>query len=156
VDLLVSTLVLKLVIYILNSLRRKKKYIDKKWKIQVLLTIPSIRAMQLIAKSVKEIPDVIRKLCQTPPSEQLETINTYFIPAASFNHPFCRTGAFEDGPFGLNSRWLIINIYKWYKIMSPRVELEVNSVGASQTTSIPPLLPSPSQHSWIFLTCLRM
>jgi hypothetical protein len=56
-------------------------------------------------------------LCQT------EAINAYFTPNASFTHPFCRTGSFEG------SRNVIHAIYKWYKLLSPKIELKVNSVG---------------------------
>ncbi|KAI9719759.1 MAG: hypothetical protein M1812_003247 [Candelaria pacifica] len=69
-----------------------------------------------------EIPSIIHNLTQTPPSVQRQTIETYFTPDASFLHPFCRTGSF----FG--SRWLIWMIYRWYKIMSPHIELTVTSV----------------------------
>ncbi|KAG7004738.1 hypothetical protein G7Y79_00023g053220 [Physcia stellaris] len=36
--------------------------------------------------------------------------------------PFCRTGSFNG------SRWLIWNIYRWYKIMSPRIEMNIESI----------------------------
>ncbi|KAF2477971.1 uncharacterized protein BDR25DRAFT_179543, partial [Lindgomyces ingoldianus] len=71
---------------------------------------------------VKEILGVIHLLTQSPPSEQREAIQTYFIPNASFTHPFCRTGSWE------NSRILVEAIYRWYKIMSPRIDLAVHSV----------------------------
>ncbi|KAH3944049.1 hypothetical protein HBH98_150890 [Parastagonospora nodorum] len=71
---------------------------------------------------VKEIPGIIHLLTQSPPSIQYETIETYFTPTASFTHPFCRTGSHD------NSRWLIAAIYRWYKIMSPRIDVSVQSV----------------------------
>ncbi|KAI9851609.1 MAG: hypothetical protein M1838_003203 [Thelocarpon superellum] len=71
---------------------------------------------------VEEIGHVIRSLTQTPPHIQRYTINRYFTPNASFTHPFCRTGSFE------NSRWVIGMIYRWYKIMSPHIDLDVTSV----------------------------
>ncbi|KAI9674196.1 MAG: hypothetical protein M1817_002014 [Caeruleum heppii] len=70
----------------------------------------------------REVPLVIQALTQSPPHIQRQTINTYFTPDASFTHPFCRTGSFAD------SRWLIWMIYRWYKIMSPRIDLTVHSV----------------------------
>jgi len=70
-----------------------------------------------------EIPQVIHLLTQSPPSTQRATLEKYFTPNASFTHPFCRTGSFEG------SRWLIWCIYRWYKIMSPRIEMSVDSVG---------------------------
>ncbi|KAL9614005.1 MAG: hypothetical protein Q9167_001485 [Letrouitia subvulpina] len=71
---------------------------------------------------VQEIPRVIHLLTQSPPSLQRATLEKYFTPSASFTHPFCRTGSFEG------SRWLIWCIYRWYKIMSPRIELKVDGV----------------------------
>jgi len=72
---------------------------------------------------VKEVTKVIHLLTQTPPVTQRETIEKYFTPNASFTHPFCRTGSFQD------SRFLIRAVYRWYKIMSPRIDLTVKSVG---------------------------
>ncbi|KAL8709455.1 MAG: hypothetical protein Q9220_005838 [cf. Caloplaca sp. 1 TL-2023] len=71
---------------------------------------------------VAEIPRVIRQLTQSPPSTQRETVEKYFTPSASFTHPFCRTGSFEG------SRWLIWCIYRWYKIMSPRIDIAIDSI----------------------------
>lgn len=71
----------------------------------------------------EEIAGVVHQLCQGTPSEQTEAINAYFTPDASFTHPFCRTGSFDG------SRNLIHAIYKWYKLLSPKIELNVNSVG---------------------------
>ena len=87
-----------------------------------------------------EITQVIHLLTQSPPSLQQAAIDRYFALDASFTHPFCRTGSFawdpsiSLGPYGLlgnytNSRWLIKGIYRWYKILSPRIQLEVDSVG---------------------------
>lgn len=69
-----------------------------------------------------EIPHIIHLLTQTPPKTQRATIEKYFTPSASFTHPFCRTGSFDG------SRWLIWCIYRWYKILSPRIEIAVESV----------------------------
>ncbi|KAF2196530.1 hypothetical protein GQ43DRAFT_452286 [Delitschia confertaspora ATCC 74209] len=71
---------------------------------------------------VEEIPHVIHLLTQTSPSLQRSTISTYFTQRASFTHPFCRTGSWQ------HSRFLIWAIYRWYKILSPKIELHVNSV----------------------------
>ncbi|MCJ1260781.1 hypothetical protein MMC22_000644 [Lobaria immixta] len=71
---------------------------------------------------VAEIPRVIHTLCQAAPSKQREALEKYFTPSASFSHPICRTGSFNG------SRWLIWCIYRWYKVMSPRIELGVDSV----------------------------
>jgi len=70
----------------------------------------------------REIAQVIHLLTQSRPSLQRQTIETYFTPTASFTHPFCRTGSFNG------SRWLIWCIFRWYKILSPKIELTVESV----------------------------
>ena len=72
---------------------------------------------------VEDVPGVIHALTQTSPAEQVETIEKYFVPDAAFSHPFCRV------EHGANSRWWIAMIYRWYKIMSPRIDLDVQSVG---------------------------
>ncbi|KZM26189.1 uncharacterized protein EKO05_0000440 [Ascochyta rabiei] len=79
---------------------------------------------------VKEIAGVIHLLTQSPPSTQRQTIETYFTPNASFTHPFCRTGKWP------NSRWLIAAIYRWYKIMSPSIDITVQSVAFDESNSI--------------------
>jgi hypothetical protein len=71
----------------------------------------------------EDITQVVHTLCQGTPDQQTEAINTYFTPNASFTHPFCRTGSFDG------SRNLIHAIYKWYKLLSPNIELNVNSIG---------------------------
>ncbi|KAH8435139.1 uncharacterized protein LDX57_012768 [Aspergillus melleus] len=71
---------------------------------------------------VAEIPTVIRLLTQAPPSLQEKTINRYFTSSAAFVHPFCQVWSYND------SRWAIKKVYQWYKVMSPRIELEVHSV----------------------------
>jgi hypothetical protein len=77
-----------------------------------------------------EITGIIHLLTQSPPSIQRETIETYFTSNASFTHPFCRTGSFE------NSRFLVRAIYRWYKIMSPRIDITVNSVAFDEPNLI--------------------
>lgn len=98
---------------------------------------------------VAEIPEIIHLLCQSPPHLQAMTLQRYFTPSASFAHPFCRTGSYDiteyfeggrlervlnsTGMGGVvkevgNSRGLIGGIYRWYKILSPKIELEVDSV----------------------------
>ena len=74
---------------------------------------------------VKEIGSVVRTLCQGTPSAQHQALETYFTQDASFTHPFCRTGSFNG------SRNVISYIYRWYKILSPRIEISIDSVGRS-------------------------
>ncbi|EEA26677.1 hypothetical protein TMatcc_005043 [Talaromyces marneffei ATCC 18224] len=75
---------------------------------------------------VREIRTVIELLTQSPPTLQASTIEKFFTPNASFSHPFCRTWSFNG------SRWLILAIYRFYKILSPRVDLEVMSIAFDQ------------------------
>lgn len=72
---------------------------------------------------VEDIASVVHVLCQGSPKRQEEAINKYFTNDAEFTHPFCRTGSFNG------SRASIHSIFRWYKIMSPRIDLSVNSVG---------------------------
>ncbi|KAF1983506.1 hypothetical protein K402DRAFT_309050, partial [Aulographum hederae CBS 113979] len=77
---------------------------------------------------VQEIESVVHLLTQSTPDLQRQTIEKYFTQNASFTHPFCRTGSFNG------SRFLIASIFRWYKIMSPKIELEVNSVAYDPKT----------------------
>ncbi|KAJ5483072.1 hypothetical protein N7539_006518 [Penicillium diatomitis] len=73
-------------------------------------------------RPVAEIRTVIQLLVQSPPSLQQKAIERFFVPDASFAHPFCRVPSFNG------SRWWITKIFQWYKIMSPRIEMQVHSV----------------------------
>lgn len=79
----------------------------------------------LLILIVADIPTVIRRLTQSPPSLQETVLKQYFTNNASFVHPFCRVPNFEG------SRWWVSKIFQWYKIMSPRIELEIHSIGMS-------------------------
>ncbi|KAH6851391.1 hypothetical protein BKA58DRAFT_415195 [Alternaria rosae] len=79
---------------------------------------------------VKEIPAIIHLLTQSPPSLQRATIDKYFTPDAAFSHPFCRTWSRP------NSRWLVERTYRWYKIMSPRIDCTVQSVAFDETNLV--------------------
>lgn len=84
---------------------------------------------------VKEIPYLIHTLTEGSPLAQKTALETYFHPTASFVHPFCRVPSFSNLSIPLigviNSRWVIWMIYRWYKILSPRIVLDVHSVGES-------------------------
>ena len=79
---------------------------------------------------VEEITDIVHRLTQSPPKEQEATLYKYFTPNASFTHPFCRTGSFN------NSRQLVYYIFRWYKVMSPKIELEVNGIGKYKVSTL--------------------
>ncbi|KAK3954609.1 hypothetical protein QBC32DRAFT_335756 [Pseudoneurospora amorphoporcata] len=89
---------------------------------------------------VKDVRGVIRTLCQGSPQEQEDALNRYFTPSASFVHPFCRVPHFDKiyiPGFGfMNSRQLIQYIYKWYKILSPKIDIEVESAVFDQRLSL--------------------
>lgn len=79
---------------------------------------------------IAEIRGIVHKLTQGSPRQQETAIKNYFTSDASFTHPFCRTGSFEG------SRWLILQIFRWYKIMSPTIILNVNSVAYDEDKMI--------------------
>ena len=74
---------------------------------------------------IQDIESVVRALTQGSPKEQEEAVNKYCTNDFAFTHPFCRTGSFQG------SRKVYQSILRWYKIMSPKIELNVNSVGKS-------------------------
>ncbi|KAJ3556536.1 hypothetical protein NPX13_g10113 [Xylaria arbuscula] len=84
----------------------------------------------------REIKHVIKTLTEGTREEQQKTLNKYFLPDAFFVHPFCRVPSFKlsklhvpftNYQFEVESRSLILLIYQWYKIMSPKIELKVLS-----------------------------
>ena len=80
---------------------------------------------------MKEIPEVIKALCQGSAEEQQDTIRTYFRPDAAFQHPLCRVPSLSGTlPVvgEINSRVLIMAIYRWYRLMSPKIDFKINSV----------------------------
>ena len=79
---------------------------------------------------VRDISPIVHTLCQGSPQEQEHAINTYFTPDASFTHPFCRTWSFNG------SRLLIHGIFRWYKIMSPKIDLHISSIGKTSSSLI--------------------
>ncbi|KAK3688501.1 hypothetical protein B0T22DRAFT_440039 [Podospora appendiculata] len=89
---------------------------------------------------VKDIRGVVRALCQGTPEEQQEAVAKYFVPSAEFVHPFCRVPPFEGVRVPLvgevNSRMLVLAIFKWYKILSPKIELEIESTVFDQRASL--------------------
>lgn len=78
---------------------------------------------------VDEISDVIHTLTQATPSKQKQAVEQYFTPTANFIHPFCMTGSWNFQALGypFTSRWAILQIYQWYKLISPRIDLQVLS-----------------------------
>jgi hypothetical protein len=82
---------------------------------------------------VKEIGGVIKSLTQGSPDVQESTLREYFLPNASFSHPYCRVPSISKGQIplagGLESIQLILAIYRWYRTLSPHIDLKVDSAG---------------------------
>lgn len=91
---------------------------------------PILRLSFLIIYTVKEISDVIIQLTTTPPSVQQATVRKYFTRDAAFIHPFCRTSKWYD------SRYQIERIYRWYKILSPKISLKVHSISWDRSNNV--------------------
>ena len=72
---------------------------------------------------MREIAEVIHGLTQSPPAVQQQLLRTFFTPDAAFRHPLCRVDGFDG------SRDVIAHVYRMYKLLSPRIEIEVKSVG---------------------------
>lgn len=83
---------------------------------------------------MKEVPSLIKSLCQGSAQEQHDAIETYFVPDAAFQHPLCRVpgrswklgAAASRGE--LNSRLLIMAIYRWYRLLSPKIDFTIHSI----------------------------
>lgn len=79
----------------------------------------------------KDIHEVLEGLCKGNIQEQTATVTKYFLPDAAFEHPYCRVPSFSDtsllGLSTLNSRWVILMIYRLYRMLSPNIEFHVKS-----------------------------
>ncbi|KAI0022670.1 hypothetical protein F4780DRAFT_160824 [Xylariomycetidae sp. FL0641] len=80
-----------------------------------------------------QVTAVIRALCQGDPATQEAAVNNYFLPNAYLIHPFCRVPSFGDfalptTSWTVNSRWLLLMIYRWYRTLSPEIQLEIDSI----------------------------
>lgn len=73
-----------------------------------------------------EIEDVIFKLTTGSPRLQQQTLEHYFTPNASFSHPFCAVKSNRDQ---------ILSIFRWYKVLSPKIEIQVNGICKSLKSS---------------------
>ncbi|KAI1505291.1 hypothetical protein F5X99DRAFT_276888 [Biscogniauxia marginata] len=87
------------------------------------------------------IPGVITALTQGTREDQEKALNDYFLPNAYFTHPFCRVPSFDNlqVPFTswtLNSRWLLQLIYQWYRILSPEIQLAIDSASFDKNSNL--------------------
>lgn len=94
----------------------------------------SYRQLIFAPFTVKQINGVVRDLCQGSAKEQTAAVKNYFLPEASFLHPFCWVPSFSNVNVPLigavNSRVFIQAIFRWYRLLSPKVDLEIHSSGA--------------------------
>ncbi|RPB13253.1 hypothetical protein P167DRAFT_136617 [Morchella conica CCBAS932] len=75
---------------------------------------------------VTEIAPIITALTTSPPIHQRHVLETYFLPDSSFDHPLYRVHHCQNSFF--TSRFLILAIYRCYKVLSPNIQINVNSV----------------------------
>lgn len=123
-----------------------------KWSIQVVTayTVSARPAQQLTpTPPVREIAGVITTLTTGSPQEQQDALNAHFLPNASFSHPFCRVPSFSKGAVplarGVDSRWVLLCIYRWYRTLSPNIDITINSAGMlSVLQTRPERLPCPA------------
>jgi len=89
---------------------------------------------------VHEIRDVITNLTTGSPEVQSHTLLTNFTSDASFTHPFCRVPSLQKGAIPLlhwvDSRWLILGIYRWYRTLSPSISINIDSAVFDQKTGL--------------------
>lgn len=88
----------------------------------------------------QDIKAVLRTLTQGSPDAQHDAIYRYYAPGAAFEHPFCWVPSFNDlnvpGVGKIDSRVLVAAIYRWYKVLSPKIELEVESCVYDERASL--------------------
>ncbi|KAL2153257.1 hypothetical protein VTH82DRAFT_4412 [Thermothelomyces myriococcoides] len=88
----------------------------------------------------QDIKQVIQTLTQGTPDAQRDAIYRYFAPGAAFEHPFCIVPSFKNlhlpGAGNFDSRVLIAAIYRWYKILSPKIEFEIESCVHDERTNL--------------------
>jgi len=88
----------------------------------------------------RQVSSVIHLLTEGSPVEQKDALETYFLPDASFTHPLCRVPSFSKYTIPIigeiNSRWVIWMVYRWYKILSPRIVLNVEEAEFNQKAQV--------------------
>ncbi|TGO32951.1 hypothetical protein BHYA_0277g00110 [Botrytis hyacinthi] len=80
-----------------------------------------------------QITSLVHTLCSGAPSAQQKALQQYFTPDASFSHPLCSVPSFSSVRLPVvgevNSRWVLGCVYKWYKVLSPRIVVGMDRVG---------------------------
>ncbi|TFK20170.1 hypothetical protein FA15DRAFT_647365 [Coprinopsis marcescibilis] len=70
-----------------------------------------------------DIMSIVLNLTTTASAEtQKATVEKYMTQDVEFRHPVCLI------PRGRNSRDTVLKVFQWYRILSPTVDLKVNSV----------------------------
>ncbi|KAH7162164.1 hypothetical protein B0J13DRAFT_668931 [Dactylonectria estremocensis] len=84
----------------------------------------------------KEIPGVIRALAQGSPEQQAATLSHYFLPNASFLHSHSHVPSISKSSrslgSGIDSLWIVLTIYRWYRILCPQMDIKVDSATFDQ------------------------
>ncbi|KAB8299137.1 hypothetical protein EYC80_001246 [Monilinia laxa] len=85
-----------------------------------------------------QIASIIYALCSGSPSAQKATLETYFTPDASFSHPLCSVPSFSSVELPvlgeIDSRWVLWCVYRWYKVLSPRVRVGIDGIDYNSET----------------------
>ncbi|KAI1481531.1 hypothetical protein K445DRAFT_153106 [Daldinia sp. EC12] len=89
----------------------------------------------------QQIQHIIRSLTQYSRDDQRTALEDYFLPDAYFVHPFCRVPSFGDYkiPFTdltINSRQFVFYIYQWYRILSPDIQLTIDSTSFDKNKNL--------------------
>ncbi|KAI0202278.1 hypothetical protein F4808DRAFT_71260 [Astrocystis sublimbata] len=93
----------------------------------------------------QDISHVIHSLTEGTRDEQQQALDDYFLPEAYFVHPLCRVPSFPSRwieiPFtnfrwAINSRLLVSWVYQWYKILSPKITLQVDSTAFDKNKNL--------------------
>ncbi|KAI2782011.1 hypothetical protein F4815DRAFT_443924 [Daldinia loculata] len=89
----------------------------------------------------QQIQHIIRGLTQYSRDDQWSILEDYFLPDAYFVHPFCRVPSFGDYkiPFTnltTNSRQFVFFIYQWYRILSPDIQLSIDSTSFDKNKNL--------------------
>ncbi|KAF9472098.1 hypothetical protein BDN70DRAFT_998335 [Pholiota conissans] len=72
---------------------------------------------------VEEIKAVVHQLTATnSPDIQKAALESYMTSDVAFRHPVCSVNA------GPNSRDTMLGIYQWYRVLSPQIEIKVESI----------------------------
>ncbi|KAF8966142.1 hypothetical protein BDZ97DRAFT_1756841 [Flammula alnicola] len=79
----------------------------------------------------QEINSVVYQLTATDsPDVQKAAIESYMTSDVAFRHPVCSV---ESGP---NSRNAVLGVYQWYRVLSPRIDIKLESIVFDSTQNL--------------------